>query len=187
MRICTSLLLTVMVLPGWQSTAMAAEIYRWVDADGILHYSDAAPPEDVTVTTIEIDATRPPDYDPLNDPWSIMNQARRISETRSALVEARIEREQANLQLLPATPPEQAADWWQTPEYRYWWNYAPPPQHDGHPGAARRQYDAMQQLDLTGPRPQSINSGVHQQRVERSTALPLTPVREPRQPGAHRN
>jgi hypothetical protein len=187
MRLCTSLLFSLLVLPGWHGAAMAAEIYRWVDADGILHYSDAAPREDVAVTTIELDTPRPPDYDPLSDPWSIMNQARRISEARSALVEARIGRERS-AQAPTAAPPEQAPAYWQTPDYRDWWYYpAPLPRPDGHPGTARRQYDAMQQLDLTGPRPQSINSGVHQQRVERSTALPLTPVREPRQPGTHRN
>jgi hypothetical protein len=41
MRIPLLALLTVTVLP----LPAAAEIYRWVDADGVVHYSEAAPPE----------------------------------------------------------------------------------------------------------------------------------------------
>ncbi|MGD8810052.1 MAG: DUF4124 domain-containing protein [Gammaproteobacteria bacterium] len=188
MRVSTRLPVTVIMLLAWYGPGAATEIYRWVDADGVVHYSDAAPRGDVTATTIDVEESRTPDYDPLEDPYSILNQARRLREARSALVEARLEREQASRPPVSPEPAPAPSAYWRTPDYRSWW-YSPalPGRPGSRPGEAFRQYDAMQQLDLTGPRPQSVNSGVHQQRVERSTALPITPPSRPQRPRTPRN
>jgi hypothetical protein len=47
---------------------------------------------------------------------------------------------------------------------------------DYRPGQGRQQIYAMHTLDLLGPRPSSINSGAHQERVFRSQFLPLVPA-----------
>lgn len=169
-------------------TAAAGEIYRWHDADGLVHYSDEKPREDVAVTTIEIDASLPADYDPVADPYSIRNQARRLNETWTALAQARSEREQARRQSTqsPAAPPPYyylGNESYHGPYgYRYPWPYYPPPIHvrPAHPGAGRRQLHAMEALELTGPRPPSINSGAHYERVQRSRVLPTLTTGKPR-------
>ena len=44
--------------------AAGAEVYRWVDAKGTVHYSNAAPPEGVNATRVPIDAhAGPPSAD----------------------------------------------------------------------------------------------------------------------------
>jgi len=35
----------IILLAGWFNTVMATELYRWVDAEGTVHYGDSVPPE----------------------------------------------------------------------------------------------------------------------------------------------
>jgi hypothetical protein len=47
-----TLLLTLLLL----ASAAQAEVYRWVDAKGTVHYSNEAPPAGTKATTVDIDA-----------------------------------------------------------------------------------------------------------------------------------
>jgi hypothetical protein len=160
----------------------AAEVYRWVGSDGVVHYSDEKPRDDEEFTTLEFAAARPQDYDPLTDPYSIQNQARRINESLLAIAQARDERLENRRSSAQDFQQRDAADYRQRIEsgVRYFspWVYSGFAPNNfrrrGDPAAAQRQLQAMQQLDLSGRRPASINSGIHRQRVQRSVALPVT-------------
>jgi len=71
----------------------ATEIYKWVDAEGVTHFSQVPPPDDVPeLGTIQIDTTNPEDWDPEDYDHSILNQARRTDERLAAAEE--VEREE---------------------------------------------------------------------------------------------
>jgi hypothetical protein len=42
------------------ATSAAAQVYRWVDAKGTVHYSNAAPPKDAKATVVDVDARAGP-------------------------------------------------------------------------------------------------------------------------------
>lgn len=70
------------------------EIYKWVDANGVVHYGESCPGENAaSCETLHIPATNPPGYDPAEDQWSVVRQAERISAQLSALKEERAEEE----------------------------------------------------------------------------------------------
>lgn len=60
-------------------TTSAAEIYKWVDEDGLTHYSSHGPPEITqNLEVMEIESTDPEDFDPQLYEYSILNQAKRL-------------------------------------------------------------------------------------------------------------
>lgn len=73
-------------------TALAGSVYKWVDPQGAIHYSDVPPPDGIPV----VDAMRfdlPPAPPPgEEDYYSIANQARRLEAQRLALQRAREQR-----------------------------------------------------------------------------------------------
>ncbi|HEX2140094.1 MAG TPA: DUF4124 domain-containing protein [Woeseiaceae bacterium] len=75
--------------------AAALEIYKWVDDDGVVHYSESRPEEPAAapVETLHIASTNSPAYDPDDYYWSILNQAERIGEQWSAMQDAKAEQE----------------------------------------------------------------------------------------------
>lgn len=76
-------------------SVMADELFRWVDDEGIVHFSQWAPGGDIdNVATLIVHPTNPPDYDPANDPYSISNQAERTNQTWQALETQREDRRQ---------------------------------------------------------------------------------------------
>lgn len=84
------------VCSGAAVPAVAYEIYKWVDENGIVHYSESAPEEtDADVTTLELEPTNPPGYDPADDYYSIENQAERIRAQWEAIAEEKEERAEA--------------------------------------------------------------------------------------------
>ncbi len=170
-------------------TAAGEEIYKWVGPDGVSHYSDEKPGDDVAVTTIEVAESSSPGYDPAEDPYSIRNQARRINATLTALERERSER--ANTQQQSSASEQARLEHQYDDGYRYRdpWGYRPglliyPPSYlrPARPGIGRRQIHALEELDLTGPRPQSINSGAHYDRVQRSAELPAASPGRPDRP-----
>lgn len=78
--------------------AAAQEIYRWVDADGVVHFSDTAPAtESSGIRTIVLEYTRPADYDPEADIYDVAGQSERMQALREDMArerEARRERDQ---------------------------------------------------------------------------------------------
>ena len=75
----TRLLVSLMpctLLLGMSSSA--GELYRWVDDDGVVNFSQWAPADShVEATTLYIAAQNDADYDPAADDYSIQNQAKR--------------------------------------------------------------------------------------------------------------
>jgi len=91
----------VLVLTGlaMSDAATADEFFRWVDDEGVVNFSQWAPPEDIdNVATLIVHSTNPPDYDPANDHYSIGNQAERTSETWQALAAQRKDRREKRLE-----------------------------------------------------------------------------------------
>jgi hypothetical protein len=77
--------------------AVAAEIYKWVDENGVTHFSQMPP--DLSVTGVSqqvLRDTRPSDYDPEQDIYGVEAQAKRMQQLRDEKKEryqARLERE----------------------------------------------------------------------------------------------
>ncbi len=81
MRIPILTLAVLVLLSAGTASANASEIYQWTDEDGVVHFSDTRPGDGAVVTTLRVQATNPPDYDPVDDPYSIRNQATRTNTT----------------------------------------------------------------------------------------------------------
>lgn len=81
----------LLLLGGQVALAQAAVIHKWVDADGVTHYSDAPPAASATaVEQIELAAppARGPNYSQ-DAYYSIANQWRRMHRERIELEKAR--------------------------------------------------------------------------------------------------
>ncbi len=57
--VCTSVVLLVGCISLAISAIATAEIYKWVDEDGVVHYSDN-PPQDAESETVQLRSTTPP-------------------------------------------------------------------------------------------------------------------------------
>ena len=178
--------LTAVLLAGapllLAENADAKDIFRWVDSDGAVHFSDTRPAaDDVEVTTLTL-ASSASDYDASLDPYSILNQAARTHERWQAIQSIRLAESRAAQPQSPSPPAPPPATYRRYSRLGYW-----PGRDDyfyGDPSRlAANQYRALSELDLTGARPDSINSGAHRERVQRSQALPLAlPRPMPRNP-----
>lgn len=158
----------------WLETSNASDVYKWTGDDGVVHYSDTRPKDDVDVTTLQIEGLNSEDYDPATDPYSIVNQAIRVNESWRERVAAQHQAKswtsRAREERRYASPPYAPFSYYRATSY-----YPVVPllrETRRNPGAARRQFDALDALNLAGQRPASINSGVHRERVLRSRALP---------------
>jgi len=165
------------------ASASASDIYRWVDEDGVVHFSDTAPADTDDVERLRVDVTNPPGYDPAEDPYSIRNQAARMGETWSRLEERREDRREKRREEAEWQP---AAVFQSYHPYPYFRPGFFVPGRPGHrpvrPGpAVRRQVAALDELQLTGPRPHSINSSGHHERVSSSASF-LDSARQPASP-----
>ena len=89
-----------LVLAGLAVTtsATADEVFRWVDDEGIVHFSQWAPQDVDNVATLIVKSTNPPNYDPANDPYSIGKQAERTSEAWQVLETRREDRREKRLE-----------------------------------------------------------------------------------------
>ena len=167
-------LAVLVLLSACAASANASEIYQWTDEDGVVHFSDMRPGDGAVVTTLRFQDANPPDYDPIDDPYSIRKQAERINATWTELEKAREERqekrrEEAERNLRYAPAPYDPYLYYSRPAY-----FSHPGRHPRHqPKLARRQYYALEKLGLTGPRPHSINSTAHHARIQKSKYLPL--------------
>lgn len=73
-------------------TSVASEVFRWVDEDGVVNFSQWAPAKSDGVTKLKTVVSNTSDYDPGSDPYSIRNQAERMNQTWSRLAEQKEER-----------------------------------------------------------------------------------------------
>ena len=85
----------------------ATEVYRWVDADGVVHFSDRAPPSGVGDFSRQDVAVKPPaGYDPEQDLYGVAEQQERMRALREDMERRReARRERAD----QAVPPPAAA------------------------------------------------------------------------------
>lgn len=160
--------------------ANAGDIYHWVDDEGVAHYSQFPPPEEsgVEVETRSLEASTPEDYDPVEDEYSVLNQAGRIHAEWRAIAEAREAREERRA--AEREERRRRMDDERRPPDDYGWRYGRsvfypsllPHRPPWRPGHRVRRYQS-EQLDEAGlwsePPAYSINSTRHRQRVEART------------------
>ena len=91
--------------------AAAATVYTWTDNRGVTHFSETPPP-DMTVETRRMEIDTPPAMRPPldDDHFSVINQARRMQQSRLENERARTERLQAEVQARRAAAEARAAN-----------------------------------------------------------------------------
>jgi len=160
--------------------AHATDIYYWVDADGIPHFSQT-PPADATVPveSREVETSTPDDYDPDEYEYSVMNQAERIHAEWAALAQQRTEEREARRAARSQERERQVYE--RDGQDRYGWRYGRevwypsvhprPPLRPGYK-VRRHQYESLDELGLwREPPAYSINSTRHWQRVQQTRSL----------------
>ena len=109
----TARLLLLLVLSLGAAGVAAQEIYRWVDADGVTHFSDTPPQTDIgEVETIDIEINAPAAGEVREDLFNIEATAARMQAIRDELdedLDARRDRQRS------VSPPVV-----QYPEYPYY-------------------------------------------------------------------
>ena len=164
-------------------SATAGQLFTWVDETGVTHFSQWPPASpDVAASTLTLPRTNPPDYDPKEDPNSVLRQAERIQEDWSVTIG-----EEEGERRAIAGSEERRRPPYREPglriERRLFFPVYAPPARRAHAGErlGRRQRRALDALELAeGPRPYSVNSSLHRARVDASRELPRRPVaREP--------
>lgn len=85
------LILLLVVSCGFACVAVhATEVYRWVDEDGVFHFSQTAPLKvEAEVDKLALQDTRPSDYDPDQDIYGVEAQAERMKALREDMEEKR--------------------------------------------------------------------------------------------------
>lgn len=109
--------------------AVAAEVYKWVDEDGVTHFSQMPP--DLSVTGVSqqvLRDTRPSDYDPEQDIYGVEAQAKRMHQLRDEKEKSRLarlerERRAQNQQVIHYRTQE----YYGYPIYRPGWGNPHPP------------------------------------------------------------
>lgn len=105
----------------------ATEVYRWVDEDGVVHFSQTAPPgQDTDVSKLSLADTRPSDYDPDEDIYGVAEQEKRMKAKRDDMEKRRQERLERQRQTANQPPVQ-----YRVPEqygYPVYWNHGPRPQ-----------------------------------------------------------
>lgn len=75
---------------GWPALVNAEEIYYWVDANGVHHFSESPPPKaSAEVRTLQVNGSQPASYDPTEDRYNIAAQEVAMQELRDKLEESR--------------------------------------------------------------------------------------------------
>jgi len=77
--------------------AAAAQVYRWVDAKGTVHYSDTAPPQGVKATVVDIEAKSGAPSPDSGDCYTLRCQGERLDQrlARREELETRLAAERA--------------------------------------------------------------------------------------------
>jgi hypothetical protein len=70
----------ILLLLVFTAGSAAAEVYRWVDAKGVVHYSNSTPPPGVKSTVVPIDAKEGPPSVESSECYSVRCQGERMEE-----------------------------------------------------------------------------------------------------------
>ena len=89
------LLFWVALASAWPVALVASEIFHWVDADGVNHYSQSPPPTSDAVQTLQIDGSQPASYDPNEDRYNVAAQAESTQAVYDKMAENRKNKQQA--------------------------------------------------------------------------------------------
>lgn len=155
------------VLLGSGGAAGATDVYRWVDDEGVTHYSQWRPDNAATtVDTLEIERSTPAGYDPAADPYSVSAQrARTHARWKDIHERAEAEREAAR----DREPDRAAANDDDAERYRPGYLFVPVLQRPFRvpERIQARQQAVLDEFDARGLKPaHSINSSVHRARIE---------------------
>lgn len=118
-------LLGLLVAGG--APARADQIYRWTDAEGVVHFSQTPPPAARPVETVEIEDTRPSDYDPEADIYGVAEQQARMHALREDMAEKRAAALERKREAAARTPPPVQPEPPAWPVYRWPLFWPPPP------------------------------------------------------------
>jgi hypothetical protein len=129
-----AMMLTLCTMTG-STDAAESRVYKWVDADGVTHYSESRPASPGTTHgTVELEPVPPPASDLEADYYSVINQARRMQEERLERERVRASMMRAEAEARRAEAEIDAIRWMaqqETPQvYRspvYQWPYTPYP------------------------------------------------------------
>jgi hypothetical protein len=95
--------------------AKAAEVYKWTDENGVVHFSQWAPTEpEKDVSTLEVDGSQPPGYDPEADLYNVKGNQEYMESLwsdREKRMEENRDRQASQPQIIQQTI---------TPEYGAW-------------------------------------------------------------------
>jgi TolA-binding protein len=75
------------------TASTAAEIYQWIDADGVRHYANTPPPEDAQI----VNRFAEEQFDPQEEQKIREAEDRELAKLQQRLAELRAQREQARL------------------------------------------------------------------------------------------
>jgi hypothetical protein len=117
---------------AWPLALPAQQIYRWVDEQGVVHFSDTAPPGDSgEVSTLTLENTQPANYDPEQDIYNLEATEQRMQALRDELAAER----EARRERAAAQPPV-VAPYPEQPHYGYAddYLYGYPPLYPRPPG-----------------------------------------------------
>ena len=78
----------------WVGSATAQEVYRWVDENGVVNFSDTAPAAAANLNTVDLEDTTPRNYDPEEDLYNVAAQAERMQALREQMEKDREARRQ---------------------------------------------------------------------------------------------
>ena len=78
----------------WAGSATAQEVYRWVDENGVVNFSDTAPASAGDLNTVNLEDTSPRNYDPEEDLYNVAAQAERMQALREQMEKDREARRQ---------------------------------------------------------------------------------------------
>jgi len=97
---------------------LATEVYHWVDENGVVHFSQSAPPGNVSGVELMVLDTTQPVPDPEEDLYGVEAQAERMALLRQQMAEKReLERERQRQSAGQAPAPNQQADPYGYPVY----------------------------------------------------------------------
>jgi hypothetical protein len=129
---CLPLFLILSLAP-WPANAV--EVYQWTDENGVVHFSQWAPTEpEQDVSTLEVDGSQPPGYDPEEDRYNVAANQKYMESLRSDL-DARREAEKnqsaaAAQQIIQQTVPPEYGTWPVYPGYGQFPSNRPPHKPD---------------------------------------------------------
>lgn len=90
----TAAMILALGLTLWTAEAAAQQIYRWVDAEGVVHFSDTPPEREGTeVSAIELKTMRSSSYDPAEDIYNIDATRQRTEARWERMQELQVARE----------------------------------------------------------------------------------------------